>query len=221
VIFTPAILRLGETALDTISIGMLPVGQVDGAIAILKDAFLDDPIFRFHFPDPQLRGKVLGIFFRDVIRAHMPLAHVYAAFNQGRLIGTAVWRPPGIRVTGFWAHLRGALTRYRLLTLSPRVAAKLLSGFATLETTHPNYPHWYLFFVGIEARQRGRGIGAQLMAPVLQVADTTGVPCYLETPFSQTLPFYRALGYELTSEPRPFVGAPQLWALTRTPRPQA
>jgi hypothetical protein len=89
VIFTPAILRLGETALDTISIGMLPVGQVDGAIAILKDAFLDDPIFRFHFPDPQLRGKVLGIFFRDVIRAHMPFAHVYAAFNQGRLIRLA------------------------------------------------------------------------------------------------------------------------------------
>jgi GNAT superfamily N-acetyltransferase len=219
-ILAPAILRSGKTVLDTISIGMLPTGQVDGVIAILKDAFLDDPIFRFHFPNPQLRRKVLGIFFGDVIRAHTRFVHVYAAFDRGRLIGVAVWRPPGIHVTGLWAHLRGALTRYRLLALSPRAAQKLLRGFAALETTHPNCPHWYLFFVGVEARQRGRGIGAQLMAPVLQVADTTGIPCYLETPFPQTLPFYRALGYEITSEPRPFAGAPQLWAMTRAPRIQ-
>ena len=206
--------------MDTTSIGLLPTGQVGDAIAILKDAFLDDPIFRFHFPNPQLRRKVLGIFFGDVIRAHMRFAHVYAAFDRGRLIGTAVWRPPGNHATGLWTHLRGALTRYRLLALSPRVARKLLRGFAALETTHPNCPHWYLFFVGVEAGQRGRGIGAQLMAPVLQVADLTGVPCYLETPFQQTLPFYRALGYEITSEPKPFAGAPQLWAMGRTPRAQ-
>jgi GNAT superfamily N-acetyltransferase len=199
---------------------MLPVGQVDGAVVILKEAFLDDPIFRFHFPNPQLRGKVLEIFFRDVIGAHMRFAHVYAAFDQGRLIGTAMWRPPGIHTAGLWTHLRGLLTRYRLLALSPRAAQKLLRGFATLEATHPSIPHWYLFFIGVESRQRSRGIGARLMAPVLQVADTTGAPCYLETPFRQTLPFYRTLGYEVTSEPRPFAGAPRLWAMTRTPKAQ-
>jgi GNAT superfamily N-acetyltransferase len=206
--------------LDTTSIGLLPAGQVVGAVAILEDAFLEDPIFRFHFPDPQLRRKVLGIFFRDVVRAHMHFAQVYAAFDRGRLIGTAVWRPPDVHVTGLWAHLRGVLTHYRLLTLSPRAVQKLLRGFAELEATHPNFPHWYLFFVGVEAGQRGRGIGARLMAPVLRVADLTGVPCYLETPFQQTLPFYRALGYEITSEPKPFAGAPQLWAMGRTPRAQ-
>ena len=150
----------------------------------------------------------------------MHFAQVYAAFDRGRLIGTAVWRPPDVHVTGLWAHLRGVLTHYRLLALSPRAVQKLLRGFAELEATHPNFPHWYLFFVGVEAGQRGRGIGARLMAPVLRVADLTGVPCYLETPFQQTLPFYRALGYEITSEPKPFAGAPQLWAMGRTPRAQ-
>jgi GNAT superfamily N-acetyltransferase len=220
VIFALAILTLGERALDTISIGLLPVGEVGGAIAILKDAFQDDPIFRFHFPDPQLRGKALGIFFRDIVHAHMRFAHVYAAFDRDRLIGTAVWRPPEIHATGLWARLRDMLTRYRLLALSPVAAQKLLRGFAALEATHPNFPHWYLFFIGVEARQRGRGIGARLMAPVLGIADAASVPCYLETPFRQTLPFYRVLGYEITSEPRPFAGAPQLWAMTRTPRAQ-
>jgi GNAT superfamily N-acetyltransferase len=206
--------------LNAISIGTLPAAQVGAAIGILRAAFLDDPIFRFHFPDPQLRGKVLELFFSDVVRAHTRLGHVYAVFDRERLIGTAVWRPPNVHATGLWAHLRGLIMRCRLLALSPRAGLKLLRGFAELEATHPDFPHWYLFFIGVESRQRGRGIGARLMAPVLGVADTTGMPCYLETPFPQTLPFYRALGYEITSEPRPFAGAPQLWAMTRTPRAQ-
>jgi hypothetical protein len=41
------------------------------------------------------------------------------------------------------------------------------------------------------------------MVPVLKIADSTGVICYPETPFPQTLPLYRGLGYEVTSEPRP------------------
>jgi uncharacterized protein YcbX len=78
-------------------------------------------------------------------------------------------------------------------------------------------PAWYAQLGPdiIDSGLRGRNIGAQLMAPVLKAADAAMLPCYLETPFSQTLPFYRKLGYEATSEPRPFTGAPQLWATTR------
>ena len=93
-----------------------------------------------------------------------------------------------------------------------------MEGFARLEETHPHHPHWYLFFIALESNQRGRNIGAKLMAPVLQSADAAMLPCYLETPFPQTLPFYRKLGFEVTGEPRPFNGAPQLWAMTRKPR---
>ncbi len=94
----------------------------------------------------------------------------------------------------------------------------LLQGFAKLETTHPDTPHWYLFFIGMDAERRGHGIGARLMTPVLQAADDGGMPCYLETPFPQTLPFYRKLGYDVIGEPTPFTGAPQLWAMKRKPR---
>jgi ribosomal protein S18 acetylase RimI-like enzyme len=205
---------------DRISIEPLPAAHVRSAVTVLKEAFRDDPIFCFHFPDPGLRGKVLGIFFSDVVRAHLRFNHVYGAFVNGLLIGAAVWRPPNVAVTGMRAHLRGLVSRYRLLALSPHVAKMLLRGFAALEATHPGTPHWYLFFIGLGAQQRGRGIGARLMAPVLEVADSTGILCYLETPFPQTLPFYRGLGYEVTSEPRPFAAAPQLWAMTRKPRPQ-
>jgi GNAT superfamily N-acetyltransferase len=205
--------------LDQFVIQLLPAKHVRGAIEILADAFRDDPIFCFHFPDSQLRRKVLKLFFGDVVRAHMPFRHVYGAYDGERLIGAAVWRPPDTVASGTRAWLRELITRYRVLALSPRAGRMLLEGFARLEQTHPRAPHWYLFFIGIDSDLRGRNIGARLIAPVIEAADATSLPCYLETPFAQTLPFYRKLGYELTGEPRPFTGAPQLWAMTRKPRP--
>jgi GNAT superfamily N-acetyltransferase len=204
--------------LDPLIIEQLPAKHIRNAVALLADAFRDDPIFCFHFPDPRLRRTVLELFFGDVIRTHMPFKHVYAALDGGKLIGVAVWRPADAGSIGIGAQLRGLITRLRVLALSPRAGKMLLAGFAGLEKTHPHTPHWYLFFIGIDSSARGRGIGARLMAPVLLAADAAKIPCYLETPFRQTLPFYRKLGYEVASEPGPFAGAPQLWAMKGKPR---
>jgi ribosomal protein S18 acetylase RimI-like enzyme len=210
----------GGSILNQLVIGLLPAKCVQRAVGLLADAFRNDPIFCFHFPDPQLRRKVLELFFSDVVQTHMRFNHVYAAFDGEEVVGAAVWRPPGAAVSGLLAQIRGLIMRYRLLALSPRIGKMLLQGFAKLEATHPSMPHWYLFFIGIDAERRGHGLGDQLMAPVLWAADGDGMPCYLETPFPQTLPFYRKLGYEVVGEPRPFAGAPQLWAMKREPAPR-
>jgi hypothetical protein len=107
--------------------------------------------------------------------------HVYAALEGHALIGTAVWRPPHAAVTGIRAQLRGLLTRWRLLALSPRVGTMLLQGFANLEATHPDAPHWYLFFIGNATRMEfaaGFG-GSEPFVPVNRnrcpLARTRGV----------------------------------------------
>jgi len=202
---------------DELFVGRLSACCVRDAVTVLRDAFHDDPIFRFHFPDPALRSRVFEIFFDDVIHAHMRFRHVYAVMDGDRLVGAAVWRPPSAKADTWRDQLRALITHCRLMAQSPRIAGKLLHGFATLEQTHPGIPHWYLFFIGLDPALRGRGIGARLMAPVLKIADAEQSLCYLETPFQQTIAFYRKLGYEVSGEPRPFPGAPQLWAMTRQP----
>lgn len=203
------------------TIAPLPAARIGDAVDILKNAFHDDPIFGFHFPDPAIRLSVLEIFFDDIVRAHMRFHHVYAATAGDRLVGTAVWRPPHV-TPDTWLNtwrdrMRGFIARRRLMRLAPEVSGKLLQGFAALEATHPAVPHWYLFFIGLDPGVRGQGVGARLMAPVLDAADVSGAICHLETPFLQTLGFYRKLGYEVSGEPRPFPGAPQLWTMTRQP----
>jgi ribosomal protein S18 acetylase RimI-like enzyme len=205
---------------EPIIIEHLQISRVDEAVAVLCDAFRDDPVFRFYFPDPIMRAKVLRLFFNNVIRAHMRFSHVYAAVQEDRIVGAAVWRTPDAAANTLRDRLREFVTQCRLIALSRGAASGLSRGFASLEATHPNVPHWYLFFIGVSSKLRGSGLGARLMAPVLAAADAANSICYLETPFSQTLPFYRGLGYEVSSEPRPFAGAPQLWAMTRRPKPK-
>ena len=202
---------------DELVVVPLSARSVGDAVTVLRGAFREDPIFGFHFPDPALRSRVFDIFFDDVIRAHVRFGHVYAVMDGDRLVGAAVWRPPRAIADTWRDRLRAIFTRCRLMAASPRIAGKLLQGFAALEETHPSVPHWYLFFIGLDPALRGRGIGARLMAPVLKIADAEQSLCYLETPFLQTIPFYRKLGYVVSGEPRPFPGAPQLWAMTRQP----
>jgi hypothetical protein len=61
--------------------------------------------------------------------------------------------------------------------------------------------------------------GGRLLAPVLARADDAVVPRYLETPFPEIHAFYRGLGFEVTSEVRPFEAPTPVWTMTRLPAP--
>ena len=102
--------------------------------------------------------------------------------------------------------------------LSRSSADALIKGFESLGAKHPAASHWYLFFTGISPQHQGRGHGASLLAPVLEIADGARCLSYLETPFPATHAFYRRLGFEITSEGHPFEGAPTLWTMTRAPK---
>ena len=82
---------------------------------------------------------------------------------------------------------------------------------------HPEEPHWYLAFVGVDPALQRTGVGSRLLAPVQALADHDGLPCYLETPFPETHAFYRRLGFEVATLTQPFAGAPGLWTMVRPP----
>ena len=76
---------------------------------------------------------------------------------------------------------------------------------------------WYLSIVGILPQFRNRGLGAQLLEPVLERADAAGVDTWLETFTPRNQSFYRRLGYRvLDSFDEPSIGA--RYALMRRPR---
>jgi GNAT superfamily N-acetyltransferase len=201
----------------TISVAELPAEAVHTSGRLLSRAFAADPILTYFLSGPLRRQIAYPAFFRELILEHLESRHVYGAWDGDRLVGVVVWAPPHGAPPSFAMRLRARLDHLVVRLLFPRRASKLYRGFAATASLHPHDPHWYLFFVGVDPSYQGRGVGKQLLAPVLQTADRDRALCYLETPFPATHEFYRRLGFELRPATHPFEGAPPLWSMIRRP----
>ncbi|MHB8512284.1 MAG: GNAT family N-acetyltransferase [Actinomycetota bacterium] len=187
----------------------LHVSEAVEASQLLARAFALDPIITHYLDDPNRRAIAFPAFFEGILEEILPSGTVFAAKSEETMVGVAAWVPPAPQEPDESARSRAANCHRTVRAMFPTTSAHLFDGFAALESRHPHEPHWYLAFVGIEPRAQGEGIGGQLLAPVLAVADETKTTCYLETPFPRTHAFYERLGFEKYSEMDVFAGAPQ------------
>jgi GNAT superfamily N-acetyltransferase len=192
-------------------------GEVAAAASVLARAFATDPFLGHFMAGPRRRGLALPPFFATVLRELIASRAVYVSELAGRMAGVAAWLPPEPETPSRDARWRSRLAAARVRLLFPRAAPQVWAGFETLRGQHPSSPHWYLAFVGIEPGEQRRGLGRQLLEPVLEQADRDSHLCYLETPFPDTRAFYRKLRFNDTAELRPVAGAPPIWTMTRQP----
>src|ERR1700694_809039 len=199
-------------------IGILPRRLAATAVGVLALAFDQDPILTHYLGQGRRRAVAYRMFFADVVQSTLPFGHVYVATAHNRLLDVAAWKPRDPPATSLRTRTTSALRERVVRALYPRAAQHLFAGFANLEPLHPSEPHWYLMFVGIEPGLQSQGLGSQLLAPALQLADEARKLCYLETPLRRTHVFYQRLGFDIASESYPFAGAPPLWTMIRKPR---
>lgn len=67
---------------------------------------------------------------------------------------------------------------------------------------HPEEPHWYLPFIGVEPAQQGNGLGAKLLQASLKTCDGAQQPAYLESTNPRNRPLYERHGFEAIGEIR-------------------
>jgi GNAT superfamily N-acetyltransferase len=168
---------------------------------------------------PGLRRRVgYSSFFAWGLYELEPQGQIYGVHRDGGLAAVGAWNPPREAAPpGLRARAAAGVVRL----LYPHRARTLFAGFAGMARMHPEEPHWYLAFVGVEPRLHGIGLGAKVLRPVLDLADAEGALCYLETPFRQTHAFYGRLGFELTRELQPdetpFEAPAPVWTMSRQP----
>ena len=204
---------------EQIGVGAIERARIKDATQLLARAFEHDPVIG-HFMRPGLRRRLaFPGFFGAAIEAALPAGHVYQATRGSQLAAVAIWFAPDAPPATAQVSQRAARAMLPATVLYPRATRQLLRGFSRLERHHPPQPHWYLAFVGVEPELQDSGIGAQLLRPVLTIADETDALCYLETPFPRTHPFYARLGFERAEELRVFDEAPPVVTFVRRPRP--
>ncbi|MFZ2174123.1 MAG: GNAT family N-acetyltransferase [Rhodococcus sp. (in: high G+C Gram-positive bacteria)] len=185
--------------------------------AVLAEAFDDDPMMCWLYPDEKQRRVGLPRLFAAITRHHhLAGGGVEVAIDDaGTMTGATLWDPPG----------RWKQSRLSSLMMMPALAralgGRLQAGGemdATLDQAHPSEPHWYLATIGTGTAARGRGHGKALLASRLDRCDREGIPAYLESSKVGNIPYYERFGFDVTGEivlPR---SGPTVYPMWRNPR---
>jgi ribosomal protein S18 acetylase RimI-like enzyme len=179
-------------------------------VDILTEAFTDDPVVCWIFPEAGERGRLQPHFYRPLL-AH-PAGEAYLV---GRDEGASVWlrlaagrspyeEPPDEPEAGSVFGENG--TRLRAL-------GEALAG------RHPDHePHLYLPCMGVVGGRRGAGLGSAMLRHRLERADTDRLAAYLEASSPRSRALYLRHGFEDLGEPVRVADSPPLWPMWRRPR---
>ncbi|MFI7132614.1 GNAT family N-acetyltransferase [Nonomuraea sp. NPDC050153] len=191
-----------------------PLRQTDeegvrAVLDVLTEAFMNDPLACWLFPDASDRGRLQSHFYRSLL-AH-PTAEAYLI---GRREGASVWltsaagqtpdeEPPGPPEEVFGES-----------------GARLQAVGEALAQRHPDHePHLYLACMGVLGRRQGAGLGSVMLRHRLERADADGLAAYLEASSPRSRALYLRHGFEDLGEPVRVADSPLLWPMWRSPRP--
>lgn len=201
-----------------LTVSMLERGQAAEAAAVLGASHAQYPAFAHLFPDRQRRQRILRSLFVATVRDAQPFGAVVTASMGGRMVGVAVWLPPGRFPWSTWRKLRAARMLAQVTWLAPhRIAAFAALGRNT-ERVFPEAPHWYLEVLGVRPAAQRLGVGGALLQPVLVHADRDSMPCHLETSDPANVAFYERFEFTSVGEHQLVPDGPPHYSMQRPAR---
>ncbi|EAR25970.1 acetyltransferase [marine actinobacterium PHSC20C1] len=181
-------------------------------VGTLVEAFDQDPVWSWAFPDPQARAAQHAVVFR------MTVTHAIA--------NDAVWLTSGCGavVTAFGPGVNEMSDSDA--ELFPTVLRDLLGDhadavnglFERFEHARPvDTPHLYISMLGVRDQARGHGIGMALLARVVEQADAQGIGTYLESSNGANDRRYAAAGFRVHNSIPVAPGLPAVNTMWRDP----
>lgn len=197
-------------------------GDLPAAAAALSRAFQDDPLQKYVLPDPVERAAQSPGLFAPLLRYGLNFGEVLT--TAGSPAGAAVWLgPEAWEVTPERATAAG-LDKLPAV-LGAAAAERFFSVLAAIDPYHHrDVPpaHWYVMVVGVAPEEQGKGIGRALLQPIIKRADTSALPCYLETAQPANVGLYEGLGFRRVVDMIEPQSGLRLWTFRRDPAaPQA
>jgi GNAT superfamily N-acetyltransferase len=171
----------------------------------LAEAFFDDPVFSWCYPDAARRRQIAPRFFEIVTESILTHDEIYTI---DPVVAAAVWIPPGVETDEEMVATLGEV--------SGEYESRLFTALKLMEEIHPVEPHHYLFLLGTRLEWQSRGIGSDLIRSVLEVCDRDQVPAYLEATSEANRRLYLRHGFEVTGEIQ-LPDGPTMWRMWRRP----
>ncbi|MEI7450805.1 MAG: GNAT family N-acetyltransferase [Desulfomonile sp.] len=186
-------------------------------IETLTAAFYHDPLTQFLLPNEESRAKRLSRAVEFLLELSSKTWS--AEIGNKKYAGVIGAAPPEEYPPPFF-HLMVVLTKLILKSLSftpLRVMEQWLHVFHQFDKIRPRQSHWYILVLGVHPDHQGKGLGGELLRPILQKADEERVAVYLESSNPKNLDFYGKYGFGVREKIVPVRGCPPMWGLVRKP----
>ncbi|MGK7948165.1 MAG: GNAT family N-acetyltransferase [Xenococcaceae cyanobacterium] len=186
----------------------------DRAAALLAEAFYDNPLHVYIFPNPNNRLKAIRWMLRGNLNKNLNsrknIGQSFALVEPKRyhrvrkIKAMAFWNPPHGDAVSFFS-----LVQEGLLTMPLRFGWDSFSHlFEVIEEieivkkqTLNDTPAWYLNNMVVAPDLRSKGIGTKILSQQLhQVVEPSGFPAVLVTQREANVRFYQRLGFEVATE---------------------
>lgn len=196
----------------------LAKSQIDQGIDVLARSFQQDPLMEYLYPDVLKNAHTPARFYRASIQMGLQYGEVQ---STPALDGLAVWISPGNADFGFGQLMRtGFMTAVLFAGLRTMGRFMKMANYAEkANKPFTERPHWHLMMIGVEPSQQGRGLGGELLRPMLARADVENMPCILESGNGRNLTFYKRHGFEIATHNEMPNGGPEIWLMVREPEP--
>ncbi|MFB8246480.1 GNAT family N-acetyltransferase [Streptomyces sp. NPDC055952] len=186
----------------------------DLIVRLLDEAFQDDPVSGWVFPDVRDR------------RAHHPglmAAFTDIVFEAGRIdvmedgSACALWLslPEGDPHQDDAAEDDGPAQVRQ--AVDPDNARIELIGRLTADIHPSGRAHEYLWMIGVAPGRQGEGLGTALIESVLDRCDREGTGAYLEASSARSRKLYERLGFASCGPALQLPDGPQMWPMWREP----
>lgn len=188
------------------------LADIDGLRAMLARAFADDPLIAWALPNRVNRVEHTEAWLGWFLDAYLADGFVHCIDD----LAAVLWLPPGQRAA---EPPEGTPTLHDLLTdlNGHDHATRVLTGFASSGPRRPTDAHIYLHILGVAPEAQGKGLGAEVLGPMLTLSDDDVVSIHLESANPRNHAFYERLGFERTGVDHLGEGGPTLTSFCREP----
>jgi ribosomal protein S18 acetylase RimI-like enzyme len=174
--------------------------QIGQAGEMLTRAFFDDPKLTHLIPEIAAKKELSRYLFEFELQYGMNYGDVYT--TSPAVEGVAVWLPSTKSEVTFWRAFRsgGMVLQKRL---GKQIMDRLMS-FSTeidvLHKKHAPFPHYYLFFIGVDPVYQKKRVASRLITPMLSWLDIQKLSCYLNTQNEKNIGLYEHYGFEVIEQ---------------------
>ena len=137
----------------------LPDSRLNEAAEALSQAFHDDPLQSYTFPDPEQRRRLSPAHFSAILKYGLLAGQVFTGAEPGS--GAAIWIPPGAVDTPEMAETSGLTRLPETIGVDAAGRFSRMIGYAeALHHRDMTDPHWYVMSSAWRRRFRDRATAA-------------------------------------------------------------